>query len=246
MEHLQKWLGYFSPDLVCLQETKVVDEDFPREPLEELGYHCTVAGQKSYNGVAILSREPVSDVTVGLAHLGDDHVLNSQKRLIAATVGDLRIISAYFPNGEALDSDKFKFKLQFLQELRTYFNHFHKADEKIILCGDFNICPDSRDLYNPEERGDNIFASPQEREALEHLRAFGFTDLFRHYHDEAERYSWWDYRGGMFWKGLGMRLDHIWATGPVVASATGCDIDERPRRWKKPSDHTVCWAELKG
>jgi exodeoxyribonuclease-3 len=242
MEHLLKWIGYATPDVLCLQETKVEDAQFPREPLEAAGYACHFAGQKSYNGVAILTKLPASDMRVGLSHLPSEHPLNAHRRLLSATVGGVRVISAYFPNGEEVGSEKYAYKLEFLKELRLCLEHFHRPGEPLLLCGDFNIAPDDRDLYNPEDRKGKLFVSAPERAALAEISDFGLTDLFRSRHPEPGRYSWWDYRAGMYWKGLGMRLDHLWATEPLAARAVECDIDERPRRWKQPSDHAPVWA----
>lgn len=244
MEHVLKWLGYAAPDVVCLQETKVEDALFPREPLEAAGYTCLYAGQKAYNGVALLSRQAPSDVAVGLPHLPADHPLNLQRRLLAATVGGVRVLSAYFPNGEEVGSDKYAYKLDFLRELRVHLDRDHRPGDPLVLCGDFNIAPEAADLYNPGEREGKILFSEPERAALREVAAFGLADLFRLRHPEAGRYSWWDYRAGMYWKGLGMRLDHLWGTAPVARRLADCDIDERPRRWKTPSDHTPVWAEI--
>ena len=244
LEHLDKWIKINEPDVLCLQETKVTDDLFPHEEFKEAGYLCHVSGQKSYNGVAILTRLPASDIATGLTHLPDDDPLNSQCRLIAATIAGVRIICAYMPNGEEVGSEKFDFKLSYFNELRTMLDKNHDPGELLMVCGDFNIAPESIDLYNPEDREGCILFSRQEHEALANVRDFGLLDLFRRHHKEPERYSWWDYRAGMFWKKLGIRLDHMWVTQALAARAGACDIDERPRRWKRPSDHTIVWAEI--
>lgn len=244
VEHLVKFIGYAEPDVLCLQETKVVDGDFPRAPFEELGYRVIAAGQKSYNGVAILSRAEGVAVAVGFPHLGEEHPLNAQKRLIHATFNGVRVVNSYFPNGEEVGSDKYAFKLEFLAELKSWLASEAVRFSDMLLCGDFNVAPEDRDLWNPEERAGMILVSEPEREGLASLRALGFVDCFRLHHSEAGRYSWWDFRGGLFWKGLGMRIDHVYATKSLAEACKVCDIDERPRRWKQPSDHTPVWAEF--
>lgn len=242
--HLLKYLDYAAPDVLCMQETKVEDGEFPCSEFEPLGYSCLVSGQKSYNGVAILTRLEAERLSFGFPSLPPDHELNVQKRLIHATIGGVRIICAYFPNGEEVDSDKFHYKLNWFAALRAFLAETLAENDKTLLCGDFNVAPEDADLWNPEERAGQILVSPAEREALEECRRTGFTDLFRRFHPEAGRYSWWDYRGALFWKGKGMRLDHMWASAGLAECCTGCDIDERPRKWPKPSDHTPVWAEF--
>lgn len=244
LEHLEKYLAYAAPDVLCLQETKVEDAAFPRPELEALGYACNVSGQKSYNGVALLTKIEGNEVAAGFAHLPADHELNAQKRLLAATFNGVRVICAYFPNGEDVGTDKYAFKLRWLGELRNYLADALGRWEKVLICGDFNVAPTDSDLYNPEERAGEILVSPAEREALEACRQTGFTDLFRKLHPEPGRYSWWDYRGALYWKGKGMRLDHLWGSAALAGELKGCDIDERPRKWPKPSDHTPVWAEF--
>lgn len=244
LDHLLRWLDRARPDVLCLQELKVQDADFPFDPLRESGYFAAVAGQKTYNGVAVLARHEPADSVVGLTHLPSDHPLNAQRRLLAATVGGVRVISAYLPNGEAVGSEKFAFKLAFFRELRAYLDRECSPEAPVILCGDFNVAPEARDVYDPEGWEGSVLCSAPERAALEELRTFGFTDCFRRHHEEGGRYSWWDYRGGGYWKNQGLRIDHLWATPPLAARCTASDVDETPRKWKKPSDHAPVWAEF--
>ncbi len=237
LDHVLRYLERFEPDVLCLQELKVRDVEFPRGAFEERGYHAAVAGQKTYNGVAILARRPPEDLVVGLSHLPDDHLLNAQRRVLAATVDGVRVVSVYLPNGEAVGSDKYAFKLAFFGELRTHLDRAFHPKAEVCLVGDFNVAPEDRDVYDPSLWKGRVLCSGAERGALEHLRAFGFTDCFRLHHPEEGLFSWWDYRGGAFWKNHGLRIDLVWATAPLAARCTACEVDLSPRKWKKPSDH---------
>ena len=246
LDHLLRYLERQPVDVLCLQELKAQDVDFPGEPLEDAGFIPAVAGQKAYNGVAVLARTEPSEPVVGLPHLPTDHPLNAQKRLLAATIGEVRVISAYLPNGEAVGTDKYAFKLEFFAELRTYLEAEATRHPKLCIVGDFNVAADSRDVYDPEAWAGRILCSDLEREALEALRAVGFVDCFRKHHDEGELYSWWDYRGGAFWKNRGLRIDHVWATPALAQQCTACEVDLSPRKWKKPSDHAPVRAVFEG
>jgi len=244
LDHVLRWLDRAKPDVLCLQELKVQDADFPAESLREAGYLAAVAGQKTYNGVAVLAREEPRDAVLGLAHLPADHPLNEQKRLLAVTVGGVRVLSAYLPNGEAVGSEKYAYKLAFFRELRAYLDREYAAANPLVLCGDFNVAAEDRDVYDPQAWEGSVLCSAPERAALEDLRAFGFADCFRKHHQEAGRYSWWDYRGGAYWKNQGLRIDHLWATPNLAERCTASGVDESPRKWKKPSDHAPVWAEF--
>ncbi len=244
LEHVLRYLDQRQPDVLCLQELKVQDPDFPREPFEERGLHLAVAGQKAYNGVAVVATQPVEDVRVGLPHLPDDHPLNAQRRLVAATVGGVRVISAYLPNGEAVGSDKYAYKLSFFAELGEHLARDHRPDDPLVLAGDFNVAPDDRDVYDPEGWAGRVLVSEAERRALEALRSFGFVDCLRKHHDEPGVYTWWDYRGGAYWKNRGLRIDHLWATPPLADRCTDSGVDRSPRQWKRPSDHAPLWARF--
>jgi len=244
LEHVLRWVERSRPDVLCLQELKVREADFPAEAFVAAGYRCAVAGQKTYNGVAVLAREEPVDAATGLGHLPAEHPLNVQARLLAVSVGGIRVISAYLPNGEAVGSEKYSYKLSFFRELREFLDRCFTPEAPVILAGDFNVAAEARDVYDPDAWEGRVLFSAPEREALEALRSFGFVDCFRKHHDEGGRFSWWDYRGGAFWKNLGLRIDHLWATRPLAASCVACDIDVSPRRWKRPSDHAPVWADF--
>lgn len=244
LPHALRWLEEQRPDALCLQELKVRDDEFPRAEFEAAGYRCAVAGQKTYNGVAILARDEPRDVVVGLPHLPADHPLNGQKRLLTATVGDVRVISAYLPNGEAVGSEKFAFKLDFFGELRESLHRELSEGRPLCLCGDFNVAPEPLDVYDPAAWEGQVLCSEPERAALAEVRALGFEDCFRRHHPEAGRYSWWDYRMLAFQRKRGLRIDHVWATRPLAERCTASDIDVEPRSWERPSDHAPVWAEF--
>ena len=239
-EHLHQWLVHHSPDVVCLQETKIEDEKFPRDAIAEAGYHCAFAGQKAYNGVAILARQPIEEVSIGFA--GDNS--EEQKRLIAATIDGVRVVNAYIPNGQALDSPKFPEKLAFLAKFRDYFEAHHDPAQPLVLVGDFNIAADARDVYSVEAMTGQIHFSDQEHEALERLRAWGFVDVFRKFVSEGGHYSWWDFRQAAFRRNMGLRIDHIWATQPLAERFVECWIAREERAKEKPSDHVPVVGEF--
>lgn len=244
IDHVLRWIDRAKPDVLCLQELKVQDADFPTGALREAGYLSALAGQKTYNGVAVLARGELREPAVGLPHLPGDHPLNAQRRLLAVTVEGVRVISAYMPNGEAVGSEKFAYKLSFFRELRAYLDRAYTPADALVLCGDFNVAPEPRDVCDSEAWEGSVLFSAPERAALEALRAFGFADCFRQHHEEAGRYSWWDYRGGAYWKNQGLRIDHLWATPGLAERCTASDVDETPRKWKKPSDHAPVWADF--
>ena len=242
MEHVESWLTQHQPDVVCLQETKADDEKFPAAAIEALGYRSAFAGQKSYNGVAILARHAVEDVRIGFT--GDNN--EEQKRLIAATVGGVRVVNVYFPNGQALDSPKFQEKLDFYRRLRSYFDEYHDPQEPLVLLGDFNIAPDARDVFSVEEMTGQIHFSEPEHEILAHLEEWGFVDVFRRFRPEEGHYSWWDFRQGAFRRNRGLRIDLVWATQSLIERFTNCWIAREERAKEKPSDHAPVVAEYAG
>jgi exodeoxyribonuclease III len=246
IDRLTAWLTAKSPDVLCLQETKVVDEAFPAAPIEALGYRIAHYGQKTYNGVAILSKLEIDDVVRGFGD-GEDE---GHSRLISATVGGVRVVSAYFPNGATLDSDKYQFKRSWIRRLESTLARRHSKDEPIALCGDFNIAPDERDVKNPDVwRGSVLFAD-EIREDLKRLRDFGFVDTFRLHAQEGGHFSWWDYQQLAFPRDDGLRIDHIDVTPSLAQRCVGCVIDRDQRRPKggpegtKPSDHAPVVAEF--
>lgn len=235
-----EWLREHSPDVLCLQETKVTDAEFPGETFQRLGYEVARAGQRTYNGVAILSRHPIEDVEVGLqgARPEDD------KRLIAGTVRGIRILSAYVPNGKNLDSPSFAEKLTWLRELRRTLDARHSPDQELLLCGDFNIAREDRDVPDPERMRGQLFFSPEEHAALEHVLAFGLVDAFRKFEPAGEHYSWWDYRAGAFRRNRGLRIDYAFVTEPLAKRMATCWMDRAARAKEKPSDHVPVVVDL--
>jgi exodeoxyribonuclease-3 len=235
------WLREAEPDVLCVQETKCVDENFPEVVLEEAGYRAVFHGEKSYNGVAILSRHAISDVRKGF----DSDDGDSQKRLIAGTVNGVRIVNTYIPNGQSLDSDKFQFKLDWIQRLRGLFDNSYSTNDKVLLCGDFNVAHKAEDVWNPAAWEGHIHYTLPERAAIEYVRQWGFTDAFRKVNGDVKEYSWWDYRAGAFQKNHGLRIDHIWVSPPLADTLQDSSIDKSPRLLEKPSDHTPVIAEFK-
>jgi exodeoxyribonuclease-3 len=227
------WLTQDGPEVVCLQETKVTDDIFPREPLEAAGYQAVFTGQKTYNGVAILSRLPLTDVVMALPEApGED-----EKRFIAATVAGIRVINVYVPNGQEVGSPKFSYKLAWFERLHAYLATTYTRDEALLLCGDFNVAPEPRDVYDAEKADGEILFHPEERMAFARLIEWGWCDTLRLHHAESGLYSWWDYRAAAFRRNLGFRIDHILVTPPVVARCTAVTLERELRRLPKPSDH---------
>jgi len=241
MPQLLAWLETADLDVVCFQETKTVDESFPVEPLKDAGYEAVFMGQKSYNGVAIISKIPIEDVQKNF--LDDDD--ESPKRLIAATVKGIRIVNTYIPNGSELSSDKYSFKLDWLQRLRRFFDETCDANKDVLLCGDFNVAPDPLDVWNPPVWEGKIHFSRPERAAIQYVKQWGFVDVFRQINGDVKEYSWWDYRAGAWQRNHGLRIDHIWCSPSLAAKCTACVIDRAPRALEKPSDHAPVVAEFK-
>ena len=228
-----EWLDKARPDVVCLQETKCLDEVFPREPLEELGYQIETFGQKTYNGVAILSKHGMEDVVRGFPDDDED----AQKRVIGATIGDLMILNLYVVNGKEVGSDKYAFKLDWLERLNAFVRDRYPMNEKVVLTGDFNITFDDRDLYDPEAWRDKILCSKPERAALAKIMESGLHDAFRKFHEEAGLYTWWDFRTRGFQRGNGMRIDHFLVSQSAFDLCTAVEIDQEERGMERPSDH---------
>lgn len=243
LPRLLAWLDERKPDVLCMQETKVVDEQFPRAEIEAAGYAVEFFGQKTYNGVAIASRLPFSEVSRGLPGDGPE----DQKRLIEATVADAdgrtaRVIDVYVPNGQSPGTDAFAKKLDWLARLRGHLDAAHSPDQPLVLLGDMNIAPDDRDVYDPEALRETIHCSTPERQALADVLAFGLHDALRLKTSEAGQYTWWDYRAAMFRRGLGLRIDLILVTAPLADRLVSVEIDRRARAGEKPSDHAPVLA----
>lgn len=235
-----EWLREHQPDALCLQETKVADHEFPSETFQRLGYEVARCGQRTYNGVAILSRHPIEDVEVGLMGADPDE----DKRLIGATVAGVRLLSAYVPNGKHLDSPSYEEKLQWLRRLRETLDRRYRADQELLLCGDFNIARDDRDVHEPERMRGQLFFSEAEHAGLERVLAFGLTDAFRQFVSEGEHFSWWDYRAGAFRRNRGLRIDYAFVTEPLAKRLSGCWMDRSARAKDKPSDHVPVVVDL--
>ncbi|MFA5370435.1 MAG: exodeoxyribonuclease III [Sideroxydans sp.] len=231
LPHLLNWLADAQPDVVCLQETKQQDADFPHAELQVAGYHAVFSGQKTYNGVAILSRTPISDVLYGIPDFDDE-----QKRVIAATIDDVRIVCIYVPNGQSIDSDKYQYKLKWLAALKLWLKDELVKHPKLALLGDYNIAPEDRDCHDPIAWQGNVLVSEPERDAFKGLVALGLRDAFRLFEQPEKSYSWWDYRMLAFRRNQGMRIDHI-LISPAL-QCTACVIDKATRKLERPSDHT--------
>ncbi len=232
LPRLVAWLERRKPTVVCLQETKVVDEDFPAGPLEALGYQCFARGQKTYNGVAILSLLPLTDL---LRSLPDD-LPGAESRFLAGQIGGVRILDIYAPNGQEVGSEKYSYKLDWYRRLRGFLDGI-PSQEQVLLCGDFNVAPEDRDVWDPEQwRGQILFSEP-EKAALREIVGWGFIDALRAHHPEGGLYTWWDYRAGAFHRGWGMRIDHILVSAPLARRCVSVEIDREERKGEKPSDH---------
>ncbi|MEP7272737.1 MAG: exodeoxyribonuclease III [Acidobacteriota bacterium] len=240
LPQLLDWLRSSRPDIVCLQEIKCTDDRFPAAEIEELGYQSAVFGQPTYNGVAILSLGPIENVH--RAYPDDDP--GGQRRLIDATIGPVRVIDVYIPNGFQVGSDKFAYKLQWLARLRRYLEESCDRSENLILCGDFNIAPEPRDVHDPAAWEGRVLFTKEERDALQVIADWGLIDLFRQHHSETGLYSWWDYRAGALRRNLGLRIDHLWATESLAAKCTGAEIARSVRQLDRPSDHAPVIAEF--
>lgn len=234
-----EWLAANPVEVLCLQETKLQDADFPQAELEAAGYRSIFSGQKTYNGVAILSREPVDEVQFGIPGFEDE-----QKRVIAATVNDTRVVCVYVPNGQSVDSDKYQYKLRWLAALRGWLKDELAKYPKLALLGDYNIAPEDRDVYDPKGWEGNVLVSEPEREQFRNLLGLGLRDSFRLFEQAEKSYSWWDYRMMAFRRNMGLRIDHILLSEALAAKCKGCVIDREPRKLERPSDHTPVVAEL--
>ena len=240
-QHVVDWLDAVRPDVLCLQELKVTEEEFPFEQVRESGYEAAVHGQKTYNGVAILSRYPLANVQQGL----DDDEGDSHARLISADIEGITILSAYFPNGGEVGSDKFQYKLRWMKRLRALLDARYdaRADE-VALCGDFNVAPHDDDIGRPDEWRSSVLACDSVREALEDVAGFGLEDVVRPFHPQGGVFSWWDYRGRGFERGNGLRIDHVFCTPELAERTIGAVVDRHERARKSPSDHAPVMVEL--
>ena len=239
LPHVLDWLASAQPDVLCLQETKLEDAKFPFDALVAAGYQAVHAGQKTYNGVAILSKYPLMDVSINLPTYPDE-----QKRVIAATVNGVRIVCAYMPNGQSLESDKYQYKLAWLAGLRDWLKEEMARHPKLALLGDYNIAPEDRDVHDPAAWVGQVLVSEPERAAFRGLVGLGLTDAFCLFEEQDCIFSWWDYRMAAFRRNLGLRIDHILLSPELTPACTRCWIDKAPRKLERPSDHTPVIAEL--
>jgi exodeoxyribonuclease-3 len=239
LAHVLDWLAREQPDVLALQETKLKDEDFPADEFTRLGYEVRFSGQATYNGVALISREAGDGIRTELEGFGDQ-----QRRVLAATVAGVRIYNLYVPNGQSVDSDKYRYKLDWLAALRAQIERELATHDRCILLGDFNIAPEDRDVHDPEAWKGKVLCSEPERNALEALLGLGFRDVFRSFEQEENSFSWWDYRAAAFRRNRGLRIDLILASRDLAPLCTGCTIDVEPRRLERPSDHTPVVAEF--
>ena len=243
MPHLTQWLADAQPDIVALQETKLEDAKFPVDELAAAGYSAVFAGQKTYNGVAILARDQAAyrfeDVITDIPQLQDP-----QRRILAATMGGVRVVDLYVVNGKAVGDEKYAYKLDWLAKVREFLAAEIERHPKLVVLGDFNIAPDDRDVYDPAQWGEDVLCSPPERAALTAITDLGLHDSFRLFEANAGHYSWWDYRQAAFRRNMGLRIDLILLGDALKSSAKAAAIDREPRRWERPSDHTPVTLDL--
>ena len=234
-----QWMAAEKPDLLGLQETKLADEAFPADEIEAAGYRVAFSGQKTYNGVAVLSRRDLGDPVTDLPGLDDP-----QRRVLAVTAGDLRFLNLYVPNGQAVGSEKYAYKLAWLDKARDYIETQLAMHERLAVVGDFNVAPDDRDVHDPQAWTGDVLCSKPEREAFQQVLATGLTDSFRLFEQGEGIWSWWDYRAGAFRRNHGLRIDHILLSPALATACTSCRIDREPRTWERPSDHAPVVAEV--
>jgi exodeoxyribonuclease III len=239
LPHVLQWLSTHHPDVLCLQETKLDDDTFPKAEIEDAGYRVLFSGQKTYNGVAILSREPGENIVTELPGLATAH-----KRLLASTIGGVRYICVYVPNGESPTSDKYTFKLSWLAALRDWLEGELRRHSRLAVLGDYNIAPEDRDVHDPKAWEGRIHFSEPEKAALRELIALGLKDAFRLFDQPAGSFTWWDYRMNAFRRKMGLRIDHILLSPALASVCQACAIDIEPRRLERPSDHAPVFADF--
>lgn len=239
LPHVIEWLQARDPDVLVLQEIKQLTEKFPTAALQELGYHSIASGQKTYNGVAVVSKTVPSDPVTDFSDFEDP-----QRRVLASTTSDVRVIDLYVPNGSEVGSEKYQYKLDWLASLRTFLEAELRQHENVVVLGDFNIAPADEDVHDPEKWGDAILCSPLERQALAALVDLGLTDVFRKFEQPEKSFSWWDYRAAGFRRNAGLRIDLILASAAMATRCTASYVDKEPRAWDRPSDHAPVVAEF--
>ncbi len=239
LPHVQEWLTRVQPAVLALQETKTADPEFPAAAFSELGYQVNYSGQKTYNGVAIISREPAVDVITDPPGLDDP-----QRRILAASFGDLRVIDLYVPNGSEVGSEKYAYKLDWLVKMTEFLRGELARHPRLIVLGDFNIAPEDRDVHDPEAWREKILCSTAERQAFQGFLDLGLSDAFRLFEQAEASFSWWDYRAAGFRRNLGLRIDHILVSAALRPCCRACSIDKEPRKLERPSDHAPVLLEL--
>ncbi|MBA2653402.1 MAG: exodeoxyribonuclease III [Tatlockia sp.] len=239
LDHVLAWLESSGVAILAIQETKLLDENFPHQAFSERGYQVVFAGQKTYNGVALISRYPNTEVAYDIPDMQDP-----QRRILAATIADLRIINLYVPNGSELTSDKYNYKLMWLEKIKTYIQQQMGLYSKVAVVGDFNVAPEDRDVHDPAEWVGCNLVSPPERQAFNSLLALGLIDSFRNFPQDEKIFSWWDYRAAGFRRNRGLRIDHILLNNELNNLCRQAQIDKTPRKWERPSDHAPAWVEL--
>jgi exodeoxyribonuclease-3 len=241
MERVEDWIAYAQPDVLCLQETKVADDAFPSMAFAGLGYESVHHGEGRWNGVAILSRVGIEDVVDGFA---DGREPDAEARLLTATCGGVRVVTTYVPNGREVGHEHWHYKLDWLGRLRRHLDAVADPTRDVLVCGDFNVAPEDRDVWDPAACHGGTHVSPEERAALAEVEAFGLEDVLRLRHPDAGLYSWWDYQAGSFHKHLGMRIDLLLASRPLASRLTFTTIDRNGRKGSKPSDHAPLLADF--
>lgn len=238
-DQVLQWLESSQVDVLAMQETKLSDENFPVSLFTDKGYQVVFSGQKTYNGVAIVSRHPMTEMVTDIPELEDP-----QRRILAATIKGLRVINLYVPNGGELSSDKYQYKLDWLKKVTLFIQHQLSIYPKVAVVGDFNIAPEDKDVHDPAEWEGNVLVSPAERQAFAKLLALGLHDSFRNFDQEEKAFSWWDYRAAAFRRNRGLRIDHVLLSHELNALCRVSKIDKEPRKADRPSDHAPVWVEL--
>lgn len=239
LPHLLDWLGRQAPDIVCLQELKLEDANFPHAQIEAAGYRCAVSGQKTYNGVAILARAPLADIQAGIPGFDDP-----QRRVVSATVEGARYVCAYVPNGQSVGSEKYEYKLKWFAAFERFLREELARHPRLAVLGDYNVAPEDRDVHDPKAWAGQILCSEPEREAFGRLLRLGLADSFRLFDQPEKSFTWWDYRMNGFRRNLGLRIDHILVSAELASRCTKCAVDIEPRRLDRPSDHAPVVADL--
>ncbi len=240
LPHVLQWLESEKPDVLALQETKTIDDNFPVQAIEEAGYCASFIGQKTYNGVATLSKKPQETLATGIPDLADE-----QRRVLATNTNDITVLNLYVPNGSEVGSEKYKYKLGWFEKLHPFVNELLDSNDRLIILGDFNIAPEDIDVHDPQEWKGNVLVSEPERAEFNKLLAHGLTDCFRLFEQEEKSFSWWDYRAAAFRRNRGLRIDHILASEKLSQACQRCYIDKSPRKLERPSDHTPVVAEFR-